>query len=60
MEGRKRKSADYDVNGAKLVFEVPTDLGTTVYRYIKQEKFAASSPFNKKYQGDFYPGLRTR
>ena len=61
-QGKKKDSSDYDANGTKLVFEVPCEVPqvTTVYRYIKQERFASYSPFNKKYHGDFYSGSRIR
>lgn len=54
---------DYDANGQKLVFEVPCTEQAhliTAYRYIKQERFAQNTPFNRKYFADVYPHPRIR
>jgi hypothetical protein len=49
---------------ARNVFEVPSDLPrevTTLYKLVRSERIGTSStPFNRRYHGEFYPQTRTR
>ena len=49
---------------ARNVFEVPSDLPrevTTLYKLVRTERIGTNStPFNRRYHGEFYPQTRTR
>ena len=48
---------------ARNVFEVPSDHPnlTTLYKCVKQERIGIpSTPFSRRYHGEFYPQARTR